>query len=510
MRRFFSPIVMSSCAATWLMAALASWPAHAQSSHMTSAHSETGWASRDGAVSQANSSRAIDDLNVASNSAGSVQDGVREPDAIDAKPADTMHPLEPDIRMPQDRDAFAQPPAGYDARKFQIELEPVRDRRVRYFHQIDPYEHIGWRMGSFVFLQQFDVSPVWNSNVFFSPGASEDWLADLKSESRLISDWARHAVELRMVHERSFHRTYSSENDRQQTYELGGRLDILSSTKLQGLVGRDITQESRSLADAVSGTGDRPDVITDRASFRLDHTFNRLTVQLRGSITDTNYDDGPATSTLADRNFKRRRLAVRGQWEFRPNFAVFAEAEGERRDYEEVAASDGLRRDSDGRHYRVGVALGQSGEYLRGEASIGYGTQRPDEDRLADVDTFLLDAQVAWRITPLTSILFDAETAINGTTLAGAAGVVSRRIGVGVRHAIRRNLIGEADVSYGREDYQGASLRERDVTLKAGVEYSVNRHLALYGRQQYTWARSSDQDRNYDAASILVGARIRN
>ena len=91
---------------------------------------------------------------------------------------------------------------------------------------------------------------------------------------------------------------------------------------------------------------------------------------------------------------------------------------------------------------------------------------------MPDIDAFLVDANVAWRVTALTSMLFDARTNFGETTLAGAPGVVERRIGVSLRHAFSHRLIGETGVSYGTQDYRGATLTERDLTLNANVEYS--------------------------------------
>jgi hypothetical protein len=201
---------------------------------------------------------------------------------------------------------------------------------------------------------------------------------------------------------------------------------------------------------------------------------------------------------------------MRAQWEFRPTFSVFGEIERDERHHPEAAATDGLSRNSQGERYRAGVALGQTGEFLRGEASIGYGIQRPAASSLPDVEAFLVDANVAWRITPLTSMLFEARTAFNETTLTGSPGVVDRRIGAKLRHAFTQRLTGEVGVSYSTQDYPGATLAEHSVTLNSGVEYSLNRHAALFGRIEHVRFRSNAIDRDYDASTIRFGARIRN
>ena len=423
-----------------------------------------------------------------------------------AAPAD----LSPDQRTEHDRASFQGPPAGHDPRHFRIELEPLEDRRTRQFFESEPFPHVGWRMGGFILFQEFEIAPAWTSNVLATRDARDDWRADVFSETRLVSNWSNHALELRMAHDRSYHRRFANENDSEQTYEMRGRLDIVRRTNLEVRAARDIRQESRNSIDAASTTGaPRADVITDRINFSLNHRFNRLSLQLRGSHSITAYE-AASIGLSNDRDLTRRALAIRAQWEFRPSLSVFGEFEREQRRHPAVAATDGLSRNADGERYRAGLALGQTGEYLRGEASIGYGVQRPKVRALPNVDAFLIDANVAWRITPLTSLLLDARTEFGETTLSGAPGVVERRIGASFRHTFTHRLAGEGGISYSTQDYRAATLKERDLTFSANVEYSLNRHAALFGRYQHVWFRSSDSTRNYDADTIMVGARLRN
>ncbi len=427
---------------------------------------------------------------------------------IDLGPQDQIRPIEPDLRGSADRDPFDNPPAGGDPGRFQIEsVEPLKDRRTREFFEADPFAHLGWRLGPFILYQEVEAAPAWTSNVFYDRTGRGDWFADFRSETRLVSNWANHAIELRMLHDRSFHRTHTSENDEGATYEARGRLDVTRRTKLAGLVAREISQEARNSIDALGGpvgTG-RADVVADRAALVLDHRFNRLSLQLRGGLDDTRYDDVRAIQT---RDVTRRTIALRAQWEFRPTFSVFGEVAGDYRTFD--SGGNGFDRDSRGQRFRAGVALGQSGEYLRGEFSAGYGRQQPDDGRLRVVEAFLVDANVAWRITPLTALLVEAETTIDDTTLAGSGGAVERRAGLKVNHKFTRRVTGEVGVSYATQDYSGASLAERETTFSARAEYVMNRHAALFALYKHQRYRSNEELRDYNASTVLLGVRLRN
>lgn len=425
--------------------------------------------------------------------------------SMDLGPADALKPVEADLREQRDRDAFDNPPAGHNPGAFQIEsVAPLQDRRIRQFFENDPFEQVGWRLGSFILFQELEVSPAWDSNVFFQSNARDDWSAAFRSETRLVSDWANHALELRTLHNRSYHATFSDENTAEQTYELRGRIDVRQRTTIEALVAHEVRQESRDSIDITTDlSAARPDVTTDRATLVFNHRFNRLSLQLRGGVSETRYE-------ADERDVITDTLAARAQWEFRPELSVFGEVELNRRRRADSPSDNHLTRDSEGERYRAGVALGQEGEYLRGEASVGYGRQRPEAALLPDIRTFLIDANLAWRVTSLTSLLVQAATDIDETTLAGSPGAVNRSVGATLRHSFTPRLIGEAGVTYATQDYEGTSLIERSLSFRTNVEYTVNRHAALFSRFEHVQFRSSEAMRDYDANTVLFGVRLRN
>ena len=418
-----------------------------------------------------------------------------------------------DNRAPEDDAPFEEPPAGADPRRFQVEPVPLLDRRPRLLFEFEPYAHLGYRLGSFVLLQEIEVAGVHHSNVFASSRARSDQAIDIRSDMRLVSNWRRHAVEFRVNGGLNFFKRFADENDTNSTLEARGRLDITRRTRISALIARDQEPEERSSIEVGTGVTDRATITTHRGAVTLDHRFNRLSVQLRGARTDE--DVGPSsspagTSTNRDRDVETTEGVVRVAWEFRPTFFVFGEFSANRRGYDVAAESDGILRSSDGRRYRTGVSFGNTGTHLRGEFSIGYGIQLPDDERLRDYDAFLFDANVAWRLTPMTSLLLDARTAFTETTLVGSPGAVDHTIGLGVRHAFRRNIIANAGVSYTTLDYAESELEEKDVTVRSGVEYSLNRHLMLFGRFEHVTFWSTDESRNYNADEFRIGARWRN
>ena len=428
-------------------------------------------------------------------------------------PEDGTDPITVDTRSAEDLAVFDNPPAGFDPLLFQIEdLDPIQDNRLttRLFRQ-EPFDPIGIKIGSFVLFPELELGGSWYSNVFRATAADGDVAADVRPSARLVSNWSSHALEFRATGGLSYFNEFTSENDKAYLIESRGRLDMTRRTNLQGLVSREQTLESRSALDA-SSAGSRTTQITERAEAALNHRFNRLSLQFRGSVIDTAFGDsenlGVSTSN-SDRDYTAYEETARASWEFKPTHSVFAEAEVNQRDYDTVARSDLINRSSDGQRYRAGLSFGNTGQILRGEASLGYGVQTPDDKRLAEIDGLILDANATWRVSELTSVLFNASSDVSETTTTNVGGAFTRSAGVEVRHALRRYLVASAGLTYSTQDSQDGIIDENELRTTLGLEYFANRETVLFGRYGHTSFESTDGLTDYDADEIKVGVRLR-
>jgi hypothetical protein len=427
-----------------------------------------------------------------------------------AEPAPPEDGADPtiDTRPPEDRDVFVNPPAGYDPLLFQIEdINPVAtDRRPARLARFEPYDPVGIRIGSFVLFPEVEVGGLWTDNVLSSPDARADVAADVRSTTRLVSNWSRHALELRGTTHDTFHDDFPSEDDRAWSAEARGRLDITRRTNLQAIAGHDVSQEERSAIDA-NQMGERAGITVDRAELALNHRFNRLSVQLRGAVADVTYSDTDGVSN-ADRDTLETRQVVRAAWEFKPTLSVFGEQEWNQRDKGGIPA-DGIPRDSEGTRTRVGLDLGSTGAVLRGTVSVGYGRQEPDDRRVAAVDAILLDANLAWRPSEITSFLLTAQSDIYDTTTVDSGGVVAHTVGLEARHALRRYLIASAGLVYTHYGYDATPLTERQWLSFAGLDYYASPGLVLFARYEHLDFNSADLDGDYESDEVRLGVRVR-
>jgi hypothetical protein len=418
-----------------------------------------------------------------------------------------------DTRSAEDHAAFSSPPAGFDPDAFSAEVAPILDRRPERLARFEPYQATGIRVGSFIALPEAEIEFGSFSNVFSSAvQPRRDVAYEVRPSLRMISNWRVHALEFYAKGRASFHEAYATEDDRAYTLESRGRLDITRRTNIEALIGQELTQDSRSDISAPTTARERGDITTRRGALTFNHRLNRLSLQLRGTITDTDYAPVETVSGLRiandDRDVTIYEMALRGQWEFRPSLFAFAEVSHNIREHE-AAPADGILRDSRGERVRLGLSFGNTGQVLRGEVSIGYGMQRPDDSRLASVDGLLVDANVAYRWSSLTSILVTARSEIGETTLPDVSGVFTRQAGVEVRHALRRNLFAIAGLSSTWQDYDNADLRERELVASLAAEFFISREVALYARLRHIDFSSTEPDRSFDADEFRVGMRIR-
>ncbi len=394
-----------------------------------------------------------------------------------------------------------------------IPVAPRFSRQRQLRHRFEPYTATGLRVGSFVILPEVEIGLAWSSNVFDSPSARSDHAYAMRPAVRAVSNWRRHAVELRGSSNLSFFDDFRSEDDRSHQLEARGRLDVTRRMNLEALLSHGITQESRGGADATAGATDRADQTTNIAALTFNRRFNRLSVQLRGVVTDFDAAEAEAVNggfiNNDDQDYRELLGALRLAWEFKPTLVVFGELGFGEREHDQAAQSDGLSRSADLRRYRAGLTLGHSRSIWSGEFSIGYGQNDMKDSRLSDVDGVLLDGNLTWRPSALTSLLLTMQSELSATRLAGSGGSRDTQSGLELRHAFRPNLISTTGISYGLRDFDSSSLEEATWLLRAGLEYYLNRNVSVFSRYQHDYFDTNANAGDYRDNSINIGMRLR-
>ena len=441
----------------------------------------------------------------------------REPQA----PRDGIVPVEqPQISIDGDLDAADQMALDDPELEETLRDQERLGRPIQQQRRFGPYQPVGVRVGSFILFPTLETGLSGSDNVFRSASnRKSDMFADVTVGATLTSNWRRHALEFRVQNARTYHQDYSSENDNRLDALARGRIDISRRSNIAGDVAYSYGQEARGAVNTpTAATGERPTVIQRRAGVEANHRINRLTLQLRGAVTENEYGTVPAaqdpltglsaTSTGNDRNYVQREIGGRAGWQFNPNLQLYADVVLNNRTHEAANAADGILRNSDGYRAQLGVAFDKRG-MLQGEASAGYASQTPDDGRLKSVSGFIYNGKLSWQPTGLTEVIVSATSDIGETTQAGSGGALTRTTGIEVRHALRRHIILVAGASYAVANYGGSSLKESSTVERLGLEYYLTREAALLAGYQHTSFETNGTTKGYEDNTVRVGVRVR-
>ena len=140
---------------------------------------------------------------------------------------------------------------------------------------------------------------------------------------------------------------------------------------------------------------------------------------------------------------------------------------------------------------------------MRGEVSLGWGRQRPNGAQLSDRDGVLIDANLAWRASALTTFLITAQSSFIDSIAIGSSGGLARQLGLEVRHAFRRRRAPYLDALPGhRPDRAPAGGRAWPRLLRG-------RDTILFGRYQHIAFDSSLPASDSNADVLRLGVRVR-
>ena len=144
--------------------------------------------------------------------------------------------------------------------------------------------------------------------------------------------------------------------------------------------------------------------------------------------------------------------------------------------------------------------LAQGGIY------VGYQKQSYDDPTLSDISGLSYGADVAWFVTPLTTVTFNADSVVSETTTA-ASGYLAQSVSARIDHELLRNLLLNAKVGYENDDYTGISRTDDIVNAGIGADYMLNRNFSINVGYDYTNRNSSVFGSDYSRNIIATKNR---
>ncbi|MBB3317205.1 hypothetical protein FHT77_003087 [Rhizobium sp. BK181] len=300
----------------------------------------------------------------------------------------------------------------------------------------------------------------------------------------LTSDWALH--QLLVTTDGAWQKNVSGEGEEQPDFRINGdlRLDLPQDTTAHIIGGYHFYREDTDDPNALQNADKQSDVQEFSTGASIERDFGILRGSTGIDLVRTIYSDATladgTTVSLSDRNETNGTIRGRIGYELSPALIPFVEANVGKTVYDQSVDSAGFRRSGDSYGAKVGVEL-DMGEKLRGEVGIGYETATFDDDRLSDIDTAVVDAQLLWSPLRGTDVNIGLLTSINPSTTAGESGYISHALTTGVTHQLRDNLTGTVLGGITYRDYPSDSPTSDETvyTTSAGLTWNINRYLDL-------------------------------
>jgi hypothetical protein len=255
----------------------------------------------------------------------------------------------------------------------------------------------------------------------------------------------------------------------------------------------------------------RPIVATHGTTVGATQNFNRLQVSLRGSVDRSEFEDARLSNgtvlSQADRNLNQYGLRLRTAYEISPVITPFVDVLGDTRVYDVVRDSAGLRRDSDGVTLAAGAAFTLT-RFLSGEVSAGFQHRTYVDPALRDITAPILNANLIWAVSPLTTVRIGAVTGVTETSVVGSSGILTEAATLEVQHDLLRNLSITLGAAFLRNEYQGTTIRETGFSATARLDYRFNRWLTMRGTYVYQQVDSTVASGSFKDNTFLLGLRV--
>lgn len=255
----------------------------------------------------------------------------------------------------------------------------------------------------------------------------------------------------------------------------------------------------------------RPSIVSEGGTIGETHLFGPLSVALKGTIDRTQYGDGVQSNGTIARfsydNYNDYGIIGHVAYDMSPAIAPFVEASGDWRVRDNPVDLSGYARNSVGVTGRGGVTLSLFGSLI-GNISGGYLERHYDDPRLVRLRGPTADGALTYAATRLTSVTVRASTTASETTLAGAAGALSRTVGIEVAHRLFRSFTVSGIATETINEYQGVTGTEHYGALTAKGAYSFSREVQFVASASRQTLQSTFQGQGFKDYVFLAGVRL--
>ena len=378
--------------------------------------------------------------------------------------------------------------------------------------QEDPWAPLGLRLGGVIVSPSVTQSIGHDSNPDRAPRAAKGSLfGRTEGELAARSDWSTHSFTANLRGGYTYYATQPDANRPDFTGAANLRLNPSRDTDIDFDLRSTVDTQRPGSPNLGANVIGRPAVFGYGGSVGVTQRFNRLSVNLRGSVDRTSYENARDTTGALvrqdDRNAVQYGARLRLGYEVSPGVQPFVEIATDARVFDDRTDAAGFRRGSTGLGGRVGASV-ELTRLLTGEVSVGYQMRDFEDARLKDLRGLVGDAALIWSATPLTTVTLRGSTDLADTTLPNVSGSINRRASLEVAHALRRNWTVTGFASLQRNEFDGIRLTEDSWQVGLRTEYRLTRSVAVRASFTHERLNSTTPGSDYTANVFLVGLRL--
>ena len=239
--------------------------------------------------------------------------------------------------------------------------------------------------------------------------------------------------------------------------------------------------------------------------------FGRFSLALHGLVDRSVYQDATMSNGVVNDlntdDFNDYGVTLRGSYEVSRAISPFVQGTFDSRQYDSIRDFSGYERNSTGFGLFVGASFDLP-RLLTGELSVGYGERDYADPRFKPVTGPLINANLIWTPTALTTVTFRAQDAISDATLAGASATLAHFYSLDVAHRVLRNVLLGASASYETEKYYGLLQTDNTTTFGVRAEYDLGRNVVLKATANRSIYVSTTPSANYTQNVFMLGLRV--
>lgn len=380
----------------------------------------------------------------------------------------------------------------------------ARDRGLAVRDRPQPaYQPVGARLGGFVLHPRVEAATEFVDNLYAAPDDPvADSLMRLSAGASLRSAWSRHAMSVTGEGVARRHASEGREDSTEGLLDVSGRLDLTRDMDVDFGARLSRRVEPRGAVDAPDVSAEPIRVEARELDLAARRVVGRFRTTLRAEHRTFDFHDGETEAgDEIDQDHRDRavsRLSARADYAVTPALALFVQAATNRRDYRRAEG-----RDSAGVEALAGVDF-ELGALVRAQVAAGHVRQAFDDPGVSDIEGLAASARVEWFPTPLTTVTLTGDQVVEEAERVGAAGALTRRVGVALDHELLRNLILSARLGWRGQAFNDVDREDRRFTAALEAVYLINRRYGV----SLTASRESRSSRGRAAGTGFEVARL--